>query len=366
MKNTRLIPLAVLTAVLAAACDGTEPSNTAPTAAFTAQCYLLECTLTNGSGDVDGNIDSYAWNFGDNSAGATTRDAVHAYAAAGRFTVTLTVTDNGGATTRVSEQVEASANVAPTALFVYACPDLTCEFIDRSFDGNASGRVTRYAWDFGDGTFPATTKDAAHTYAAPGSFTVTLTVTDDAGATATVAQQVKVVANVPPTASFGFSCADLACQFTDHSTDGDPSGWITSYAWDFGDGQSNSTEASPRHVYATNGRYTVRLTVTDNRGASGSVSNEVFVPTDDGVTVAEFSVTCVSLECTFTDQSTNDQNIGFWVWDFGDGQSGSGRNPVHAYQVSEPTTFTVTLTLWDPYWWDTVVGSATHDITVAP
>ena len=80
--------------------------------------------------------------------------------------------------------------------------------------------------------------------------------------------------NTPPTASFGSSCVDLACTFTDGSTD--PDGTVTAWSWTFGDGAAATTK-SPSHTYASGGTYTVSLTVTDNLGATGSTTRSVTV-----------------------------------------------------------------------------------------
>ena len=80
--------------------------------------------------------------------------------------------------------------------------------------------------------------------------------------------------NAAPTASFTSSCDDLACAFTDASTDGD--GTITAHQWGFGDG-TGSTAVNPSHAYALGGTYTVTLTVTDDDGATASTSQSVTV-----------------------------------------------------------------------------------------
>jgi PKD repeat protein len=89
--------------------------------------------------------------------------------------------------------------------------------------------------------------------------------------------------NTPPTASFTPSCTDLSCSFNG-SASSDPDGSISSYAWDFDDGTPGGTGVSPSHTYAAPGTYTVRLTVTDNRGATGTTTRNVTVTAPPGPT----------------------------------------------------------------------------------
>ena len=85
--------------------------------------------------------------------------------------------------------------------------------------------------------------------------------------------------NAAPTASFTYSCSGLTCSFTDKSADSD--GTITSRAWNFGDG-STSNEANPTRTFAAAGTYTVSLTVTDDKGATGNTSQAVTVSAPSG------------------------------------------------------------------------------------
>jgi PKD repeat protein len=87
------------------------------------------------------------------------------------------------------------------------------------------------------------------------------------------------VSNQPPTASFTSSCTELACSFTDASTDTD--GTVAAWSWSFGDG-GTSTTRNPTHTYAASGTYTVTLAVTDDDGATSSTSREVTVTAPGG------------------------------------------------------------------------------------
>ena len=86
--------------------------------------------------------------------------------------------------------------------------------------------------------------------------------------------------NTPPVASFGSSCTDLSCNFTDTSIDSD--GSVVSWSWNFGDG-ANSTAQNPTHNYSCpDGNHTVMLSVTDDDGATDMTNQQVTVTGDCG------------------------------------------------------------------------------------
>ncbi len=261
-----------------------KPVNKAPTASFTASCDDQRVCSFNatGSTDSDGTIESYVWDFDDTTDPGTGATPSHTYDTDGTYTVTLTVTDNDGATATVTHDVPVAfvappANQAPEASFTEVCDNLTC-----SFDGSAStdpdGTIESYAWDFGDGGSENLQKPN-HSYAAAGTYPVTLTVTDDDGAIAVTTREVTVSqappANTPPVAELTTDCSGLTCSF-DGSGSNDSDGTIESYAWDFGDG-SIGDGVQTQHTYTAAGDYPVTLTVTDNQGATGQGSQTVTV-----------------------------------------------------------------------------------------
>jgi PKD repeat protein len=176
-------------------------------------------------------------------------------------------------------------NSPPTASFTSSCTDLVCSFTDTSTDPD--GTVTAWSWDFGDGG-GSNAQHPSHTYSVGGTYSVALTVTDDDGATSTTSQSVTVSApNSAPTAAFTHACTDLACAFTDQSTDAD--GAVVAWSWSFGDGAA-STAQNPSYTYTSEGTYTVTLTVTDDDGAENSASQNVSVtapsPPSAGITLS--------------------------------------------------------------------------------
>jgi PKD repeat protein len=249
--------------------------NQLPTAQAAVTCSDLNCTYSStGSTDPDGTIASYAWTFGD---GGTSADAnpSHRYAAAGTYSVGLTVTDNrGGTNTKTVSKVVTHVNTLPTATFGESCNSLACSY-DGSASSDPDGPITGYAWNFGDST-TGTGSTPSHTYPASGTYTVSLTVTDNEGGTKTTSHPVTVTRiNQGPTASFTTNCTDLSCS-TDASASQDPDGTLTGYAWDFGD-SSTGSGVTASHTYAVAGTYTVSLTVTDNDGATASTTRSVSV-----------------------------------------------------------------------------------------
>jgi arylsulfatase A-like enzyme/chitodextrinase len=161
-----------------------------PTAAFSA---LTSSLTVNVDGSSSLNLDSaltYAWDFGDGNVDTTSGvTASHAYTTRGTYTVVLTVTNARGASISTSHKV--TVDQAPTASFNWVASGDTVTFDASGSTDTDGGSITNYAWNFGDGG-TASGVSPQYSYAADGTYTVTLTVTDDSNVQGTTSQQVTV------------------------------------------------------------------------------------------------------------------------------------------------------------------------------
>ena len=213
-----------------------------------------------GTASTNGTPLTYAWAFGDGVTG-TGLNASHTYTQPGVYMVTLTATDGCGftqsATVNNAVIVYTSAQAAFASSPVSGIAPVTVVFTNTS-----TGDFSSSLWNFGDGV-TSTLPSPTHTYASAGAYTVTLTVTGLGGTDAhSVTNAVTVYAPVHAafTATPTSGTPPLSVIFTNTST-----GDFTTSLWNFGDGVT-STLASPTHVYAAVGTYTVTLTISGQGG----------------------------------------------------------------------------------------------------
>jgi len=173
-------------------------------------------------------------------------------------------------------------NEPPRASFSYSPSSPTVGqpvLFDASSSYDPDGTITSYSWDFGDSS-TGLGQTVSHTYTRSGTFIITLTVTDDDGATASTFEEITVVeANEPPEARFTYSPERplVGQEVTfDASSSSDPDGHIVLYEWDFGDGVKDYGMIVT-HAFTTGGTYEVRLEVTDDDGATASITKEIEV-----------------------------------------------------------------------------------------
>jgi len=288
-----------------------------------------------------GSPTAWSWDFGDGIT-STEQDPTHTFSTAGSYDVKLTIT-RGTETSSATEKVNAGG--VPNTDFVgeplQLNPDENVRFTDKS-----TNAPTAWTWDFGD-TAASTSQNPTHAYQVKGIYTVSLTTRNENGRdTETKVAYINV--GMPPKADF-YPVTTPYAQYSVPKTVKfiDQSSYLpTSWAWDFGDGES-STEQDPTHIYMKEGTYTVTLTVKNNFGSDTVVKKDLITVGGGAAVdfVADKTTVGVGRVVTFTDLSTSNPTT--WVWDFGDGTTGTGPNPDHVYRTTG--VYDVTLTASNPY-----------------
>lgn len=220
-----------------------------------------------------------------------------------------------------------------TADTLSGCPPLVVKFTDQS-----GGNPTSWKWDFGTGGNPSVLQNPEKVYNKPGTYTVTLTVGDGTNNDKIIKQQYITIADTPEVdflVSPPSGCYPLNVHFTDHSEAGEGTS-IQSWLWDFGDGNI-SHQPNPSHRYDNAGKFNVSLSVTNKAGCSSGVTHKAAVVTNEGVKAdftADQTVSCTApMTVHFTAQAGSNQQVTY-LWDFGDGESGSGVTAAHTYNQS--------------------------------
>jgi PKD repeat protein len=282
---------------------------------------------------------TWLWNFGDGST-STLQNPFHIFQQAGSYSVSLTVTTGQYSQTVMRNNF---INCAPTLVADFIADTTLCvpgepiQFTDIS-----QGAPATWYWQFGDGS-TTNVQHPAHAYTMPGQYTVSLFI--QKGSTVkfkTKTNYIKVFA--PLVADFSAD-ANIAVygqviHFSDLTTGG-PTWWH----WDFGNGLTSSVQ-NPQISYNQWGTYSITLT-TGNAWFGDTITKTAFIQILKPL-VAEFIAfpnrPWTGQAVHFADFSQG--NPDSWIWDFGDGATGSGRFPSHSYTATG--YYTVTLTIADP------------------
>ncbi len=284
--------IAIIVAMVGLASLGpkTKPAsvNEPPVSEFTYAANNLTVVFNaSASHDPDGSIANYSWTFGDET-GFYGKYVTHTYPANGTYKTKLTVTDNGGANNSTSMDVTVTRAVTPVTnkqpvavIEIVSIDNLTVSLSGADSSAPQDRTITGYAWTFGDDK-TGTGASTSHTYDANGTYAITLTVTDSAGAMNSASAQVKVsmtppAEKEPPTAVIDIvSVVNLTVELSGADSTAAPGATIVSYAWSFGDG-TNGTGVNVTHTYAKNGTYRITLTVTEIFALSDRASVRVTV-----------------------------------------------------------------------------------------
>ncbi|HAA01119.1 MAG TPA: PKD domain-containing protein [Flavobacteriales bacterium] len=344
--------------------------TTPPLAAFTQSatniCAGDPVTFTDQS---TGGPTSWSWSFpGGTPATSTAQNPVITYATPGTYSVTLTVTNGNGSNSTTSTNLitVTTCTSPPTAAFSASLTTI-CSGDAVNFTDLSTGSPTSWSWTFTGGT-PATStvQNPSVTYATPGTYTVTLTVTNANGSdTETITNMITVNnCSTPPTAAFSANttaiCIGQQVTFTDQST-GTPTGW----SWSFPGGTpATSTLQNPVITYSTPGTYDVTLTVTNSGGSNSTTTTNLIVVSNCTVPVASFTPSATNLcagACVTFNNTSTDATLYNWTFPGGTPSSSTLQNP-GTICFNTPGSYQVVLTVSDGI----TSSSTTSTITVNP
>lgn len=281
-------------------------------------------------------IVSWAWNFGDGST-ASTQNPTHIYTSAGTYNITLTA--NNGSTS-VAEVKTAFILVNPLPNTGFTTPSIGCTVPYSPVFTNvtpASGNNS-YSWNFGNGQTSTSQVPTGITYTSAGTYTVSLTVTNQTtGCVKTITQTITVANyNADFNASSNAVCLGQSVSFTNQSTPG-----TNSWSWNFGNGGLSSVQ-NPNFTYANPGTYTVTLTAQNTTvGCSDTYTETIVVnPLPQASFTADVTQGCNPLSVDFDNTSVGS---GTFSWSFGNGAIFLGENPP-TQTYANPGNYTVSLT----------------------
>jgi gliding motility-associated-like protein len=295
-----------------------------------------------------GTVAEWLWSFDDGTT-SNLQNPTHTWATAGNHTTTLTVKSAGGCASTNTATHTINVNQLPTAGFKY---DLNCTTREMKFTDTSNGfgaTITKWTWDFGDGSAISTQQNPVHTYATAGTYTITLSVETANGCKSTIPASKQITIDVSPVADFvlpGNTCLPNATPaFTNATTISDGTIATVTYQWEFGDG-GTSILKDPTHIYTNTGNYVVKLTATSAKGCTNSVTkNYSAIFAAPAAAIANINEVCVGGIATFSSAGSTaaGSTVTGWNWDFGDGSTSIQQNPTHTYATAG--AYTVTLTV---------------------
>jgi gliding motility-associated-like protein len=234
--------------------------------------------------------------------------------------------------------------VADFTVATVGCSDEVISFTDKSTSNVSGKNITKWTWDFGDGSAINSTQNPTHTYTTAGTFTVKLSAGTDEGCLSMVTTQ-DITINPKPKAKFTGkqnTCIAPEITYTDQSTVAS-GGVITKWNWDFGDGSGIDNTQNPKHTFATAGNYTITLSIETDKGCVSVPVTSTINVTNLPTNVFSTPDVCLSdAQAIFVNTSTDQDGTTAgltYLWDFGDPGSGvlntsTQRDGKHKYNAA--------------------------------
>ncbi|WP_292390226.1 PKD domain-containing protein [Methanosarcina sp. UBA5] len=303
---------------------------TPPVASFTANPTVGTVPLTVKFTDTSTHHPTeWKWSFGDGQT-STVQNPEHTFSGEETYKVTLIATNGDGSSAEKSMDIKVNRVLTPPVAGFTANPTVGTAPLTVKFTDTSTNSPTSWKWNFRDGQ-TSTVQNPEHTFNGEGTYQVTLIATNGDGSSAEKSMDIKVNrAPTPPDANFTVNKTEgttpLTVKFTDTSTNS-PTEW----KWNFDDG-TYSADKNPIHTYATAGKFTATLNVSNKDGYD--IANKTITVTEVplGSPIASFTATPQTgrapLTVKFTNKSSNAATI---MWDFGDGTTSTELNPSHTY-----------------------------------
>lgn len=220
-----------------------------------------------------------------------------------------------------------------TANNVTGCAPLVVQFTSTATGTNAS---TTYSWNLGN-SVTSVLQNPSTTYSNPGTYSVTLTVSNGPGSSNTKTVTNYITVKPSPTVNFTASplaaCPGTTVQFTNTSAlNATGNG---TFLWNFGDGQTSSLE-NPTHYFGTPGYYNITLQVTNSAGCTKTKVDSGYIhiydlPTVDFTGNTNFCNPPAAATITATPAGTGPYT---YAWTYGDGGNGTGNPTTHTYTAN--------------------------------
>ena len=280
---------------------------------------------------------NYAWDYGDGGS-SSVNNPNWSYASNGSYLVQLTITNGCGVDTILSNNITVS-NSTPVQNAQSQVPDTVCPgeffFADSWADDGVS-----FSWNMGDGSPLINDQSAYYAYAALGTYTATVTITNDCGNTDVLTETIVVSNTAPVNGAYLDISSTSVCP-------GDgiyfSSNYDYDYYIDYGDGDGSDTYGY--HSYDNPGDYVVTATIQNACGNSVVLTDTITVQSNLAVDANNiYPYAYPSPACPGTEIELS-ANYGYqtYHWDFGDGTTSSNEQPGHIYNT--PGNYTVTLTV---------------------
>jgi len=331
---------------------------------ITSGCTTLSVSFFDASKSTIGTIDQWDWDFGDPASGANNTSSLqfpaHDYAVDGKYSVTLTITNDMGCTDVILKTNYISVGYLPDTVWFTKTKDTACHGQKVQFYDSSLTIINQWFWTFGDG---GTDVQQHAQYEVQDTGWVTVQLLAGYNGCQVLSDMIDSVYVLPPKPDF-FASPVRPCDppfvvdFTDLSRKADS--WLWKI-FDSGGGLVTTyTDTNPTHTFASTGFYNIEL-VTYRLTCSDSIKRNSYIQISSlqanfGVdTAIQDLEACDQLTVIYTDSSSSNFTINSWYWEFGDGTDTTVFRSDQDFSTTYPAphkydsvgSYTVTLTTTD-------------------